>query len=63
MTPLQIRIESCLKTLYQIQYENGSLTNIQIGNGKSIRVDQAIKKVKKRKKQVKNEASRKIKTD
>lgn len=55
MTPIQMRIESCLKTLYQIKYEHGSLTNIQIGTGKSIRVEEAIRKVKKRKKQVKSE--------
>lgn len=51
--PLIIRIESCLTTLYKIQYEHGSRIKVSIGNGNIIEVGEAIEKVEQRLKEVK----------
>lgn len=47
-----MRIESCLVTLYKIQYEHGSEFKVSIGNGNIITVGDAIEKVEQRLKEV-----------
>lgn len=49
---LLMRIESCLNTLYKIQYEYGSKIKVSIGNGNILTVTDAIEKVEQRKREV-----------
>jgi len=49
---LLVRVESCLNTLYKIQYEHGSEIKVSIGNGNILTVSDAIEKVEQRKQEL-----------
>ena len=51
-----MRIESCLNTLYKIQYEHGCKIKVSIGNGNILTVTDAIGKVEQRKREVLSES-------
>lgn len=56
MKALLMRIESCLNTLYKIQYEHGCKIKVSIGNGNILTVTDAIGKVEQRKREVLSES-------